>query len=92
MEQIQRPDEQVGDADHVQVFIFLHFAGIPGHDKNGESNDDGEKFHQGMKKHVAMLFAESKDEHQAKDAECGTVITADKGDDWLQGSGLIPQR
>ena len=69
----------------MQVFVILHFPGVPGHNKNRESDYNGKELNQSMEKHVTISFAVNKNQHQADNTKCGTVVTVKKRNEVSQG-------
>ena len=69
----------------MQVFVILHFPGVPGYNKNSEGDNNGKKLDQSMEKHVAVFLAVNKNQHHANDTKCGTVVTFEKRSECSQG-------
>lgn len=69
----------------MQVFVILHFSGIPGHNKHRESDYDGKEFNQSMEKHVTIPLAVNKNQYQADNTKCSTIVTVEKRGDVSQG-------
>ncbi|MNK70982.1 hypothetical protein D3C87_904220 [compost metagenome] len=85
MQQVKSANEQVGNTNNMQVFVVLHFSGVPSNNKHGKSYYDRKKLNQSMEKHVTMFLAVNKNEHQANDTKCGTVVTGEKRSECSQG-------
>jgi hypothetical protein len=69
----------------MQVFVILHFPRVPGNNKHRKSYYNGKELNQSMEKHVTVPLAVNKNQHQANNAKCGTVVTIKKRGEFSQG-------
>lgn len=88
MQEVQSTNEKIGNSNNMQVFVVLHFPRIPSNNKYGESYYNRKELDQRMEEHVAMFLAVNKNQHQANDTKCGTVVAVEKRSECSQGYEL----
>ena len=52
MHEVEKPDEEVGNSQEIEIGISQMFPGIPGDDEDGKGNDDAEDLHQAVEEEI----------------------------------------